>query len=349
MPDTPWLSILVPVYNPGRFLAPCLGSILAQCDGGVEVVLLDDASSDGSAAVLQQAAANHPAAVRLLRHARNQGENAARNHLLDAARGDYLWFVDADDLLADGAVAALAGIVRRERPDVVLCDYRVQLEPGADWRMRLRARGRTTVFRGPARSLQTDRSALLGGLLATSRMHAWSKVVRRALWQGLRYPATDSMAGVGLMPRLMVRAARWWYEPAPWVLYRRGHESMLQRLPRLRKSDDRLLALAGAAATLAAAGPWSADTHWRWSHYVAGHFVAACATAARSQQGLDDARLCAYRQVFDAETALPAAALLAACLRRGAWWRAARLQAWLRRADAAARREAARPPQRQRA
>lgn len=177
----PWLSVIVPVYNAEAYLETCLASVLDQADEGVELLALDDASTDGSWSRLQTLARRWPGRLRVLRHAHNQGQSAARNTLIDAARGDYLWCVDADDRLLPGAVPRLAAIVRQHRPDMVLCDFQVWRERPR-LKHRLRGERHRRSFDGPAGQLVHDRCALLAGLLARGQLHAWSKIARRALW-----------------------------------------------------------------------------------------------------------------------------------------------------------------------
>jgi GT2 family glycosyltransferase len=94
------LSVVVPAYNYARFLDAALSSVAAQGVDGLEVIVIDDGSSDDTAAVV----ARH-ARVRYV-HQNNAGLSAARNHGLRLAQGELLTFLDADDLLAPGSLAA---------------------------------------------------------------------------------------------------------------------------------------------------------------------------------------------------------------------------------------------------
>ncbi|HYB43406.1 MAG TPA: glycosyltransferase family 2 protein, partial [Candidatus Methylomirabilis sp.] len=109
--DQPALSVIVPVYNDEEGLRQCLGALLASRPAGAEIIVVDDASTDASAAV----AARLP--VRLVRLPTNSGPAAARNTGARCARGDMLLFVDSDVVLAPGALARAATLLRR-RPDV---------------------------------------------------------------------------------------------------------------------------------------------------------------------------------------------------------------------------------------
>ena len=101
MSDHPKISIISTVYNTGPYLRPAVESILAQTFTDFELLLVDDASHDGSAAVCD-ALAQEDARIRVF-HQPNGGPAHARNTGLDNARGDYIGFVDSDDLIAPDA------------------------------------------------------------------------------------------------------------------------------------------------------------------------------------------------------------------------------------------------------
>ena len=96
----PALSIIVPVYNGTPFIGSCLGSILEGADADIEVVVIDDGSTDDTARICQELARNEPR-LQLLSQA-NTGVSVSRNRGIELARGDYVMFVDGDDMLAPG-------------------------------------------------------------------------------------------------------------------------------------------------------------------------------------------------------------------------------------------------------
>ncbi|HEU4703716.1 MAG TPA: glycosyltransferase [Conexibacter sp.] len=113
----PLVSVVVPARDAERFLAEALASALAQ-PVALEVLVCDDGSRDGTAAVAASFAAAD-SRVRVLWHRRSRGVVAARNALVAAARGRYVAFLDADDVLLPGALAAQVDVLER-RADVVL-------------------------------------------------------------------------------------------------------------------------------------------------------------------------------------------------------------------------------------
>lgn len=105
------LSLLIPAYNAERFLPRCLDSICGQDTAGVEIVIVDDGSTDGTLAMARQYSGMH-ANIRVCSKP-NEGVGATRNRLLQEAKGKYIWFVDADDYIHEGCLpqicTALAG------------------------------------------------------------------------------------------------------------------------------------------------------------------------------------------------------------------------------------------------
>ena len=99
MDSTPFVSVVMPVFNAGRFLGEALDSVLAQTYPDFELVIVDDASNDGSYELLQAYAARDPR-VRVFRQPSNQGIVAARNRAFREARSDSRYFaiLDADDV-----------------------------------------------------------------------------------------------------------------------------------------------------------------------------------------------------------------------------------------------------------
>ena len=181
MSCSPWLSILIPVYKAQAYVQACVQSVLAQCGEGVEILALDDCSPDKSLAILQEMAQRWPA-LRVERNSLNLGPGGTRNALLDAAQGDYVWFLDADDLMLPGALAALRQVVVQYQPELVLCDYVVLTKAGPTQACKRTFFGRSDV-------LSHDRRDLVCGVLDGGETHVWSKIARRQVWaRGVRFP-----------------------------------------------------------------------------------------------------------------------------------------------------------------
>lgn len=115
------ISIIIPVYQVSAYIERCLQSVIRQTYNRFECILVDDASTDDSMARCERliAAYEGPIRFRILRHDHNRGPSAARNTGIVAATGDYLLFIDSDDMVSDDCVEKLMAPILRD-PSVEL-------------------------------------------------------------------------------------------------------------------------------------------------------------------------------------------------------------------------------------
>lgn len=116
--EYPLISVVVPVYNAGEFLTECVQSILEQDYPSIEIVLVNDGSTDGSKEVCDQFAAEHSKCKVV--HQANQGVSKARANGVKAATGTYISFVDADDTLPATALSHLYSGISSEQTQLVI-------------------------------------------------------------------------------------------------------------------------------------------------------------------------------------------------------------------------------------
>ncbi|MDR1146516.1 MAG: glycosyltransferase, partial [Verrucomicrobiales bacterium] len=124
----PKVSVVVPVYNAEKFLPRALDSIAAQTLANIEIICVDDGSTDGSAAILRHYA-DRDRRFKIITQA-NQGAGFARNAGLDAAAGESVIFLDSDDYYAPELLEKLAARLAASGAEVCCCDY-VNVRDGA--------------------------------------------------------------------------------------------------------------------------------------------------------------------------------------------------------------------------
>ena len=151
------LSILIPAYNSERWLPRCLISILSQIKDEVEVIIVDDGSTDRTLQCAREFAEKWSCIEVFTK--KNKGVGAARNFLLDKARGEFIWFVDSDDYIVEGCLSLLLKELS-ETLDLLSVSYNeVNLNP----------------FEGTG--LEFIKKRLINGYL-------WSKIIRRKIING---------------------------------------------------------------------------------------------------------------------------------------------------------------------
>lgn len=118
--NQPLVSVIIPNYNYGRFLGAAIDGVLAQTYPNVEIIVVDDGSTDDSPAVLETYAGK----VKVLKQ-KNQGVGAARNAGVKASNGEFVAFLDADDVWLDEKIAAQASeLIDGEQFGMVTCGVR---------------------------------------------------------------------------------------------------------------------------------------------------------------------------------------------------------------------------------
>lgn len=115
-------SVIIPAFNVQGYLRQCVQSVLDQGVAETEIILVDDCSTDATAALCDELAAQH-ASVNVLRPSQNVGLGEARNLGIDGATGDYLVFLDGDDYLAPGALLRISQRLELQPVDVVIFNY----------------------------------------------------------------------------------------------------------------------------------------------------------------------------------------------------------------------------------
>lgn len=116
------VSVIIPIYNAENYLKKCIESVLHQTLQGVEIILVDDGSTDGSGAICDQYSVFQN--IKVL-HQENKGLSAARNTGLDAATGDYVAFLDSDDYVDPEMYNEMYLTAKKENVDIVYCNYAV--------------------------------------------------------------------------------------------------------------------------------------------------------------------------------------------------------------------------------
>ena len=118
----PKVSIIVPIYNAEKYMEKCINSILNQTLNDIEVILVNDGSSDNSATIADNYAKND-LRVRVI-HQRNSGPSVARNNGIKLATGKYVGFVDSDDYIENTMYEKLFNIANDNQVQLAMCNYR---------------------------------------------------------------------------------------------------------------------------------------------------------------------------------------------------------------------------------
>lgn len=175
---SPLVSVIVPVYNVEQFLVKCIDSILCQTYRNLEIILIDDGSTDSCPEICNEYAGKD---LRIfVIHKSNEGQAIARNIGLDNCNGEYICFVDSDDWLENTAIEYMVAIAQRERADLVIAERR-----------HVRADGESSftpyqLLEGESILRLTDVQAI--NLFAEKNWAPWARLYRKSLYKDIRFP-----------------------------------------------------------------------------------------------------------------------------------------------------------------
>ncbi len=176
------VSIIMTVYNREKYVRRGLDSIVAQKNVNIELIIVDDGSTDGSPAILDDYARRYDF-IRVI-HKSNGGLCSARNVGLDNAIGDYIFFIDDDDFLSENAIHDLLEISLNNDADLVIGNY-ARFNDGCEY---------DGVFEIPPKycnKLLTKREACELFLFSENShvlVASWGKLYKKKVWEGVRFP-----------------------------------------------------------------------------------------------------------------------------------------------------------------
>lgn len=240
----PLVSIIVPVWNTARFLPECLDSLLGQTLQDIEIICVDDASTDGSLLLLQQYAARDQR-VRPFSLSKCRCPGGARNYGITMARADFIGFVDSDDLISLDYFANLYQGMIAHTADIVFTSYTVFDEStrefafggdGTAWqRLRHRlvhnVRGLNKAF-SPGWDQNRDFSDLRVELSIFPTV--LNKLYRSSLLDKVKFPEGILYEDILFTPQVLHHAQRVYSCPGGEYYYRRNSGSITRR----KKSGD---------------------------------------------------------------------------------------------------------------
>ena len=198
------LSVIIPVYNVEKYLGECVDSLLNQTLKDMEIILVDDGSTDRSGKIADEYAAGHPDKIRCL-HVDNGGQGRARNFALPLAKGEYLGFVDSDDRVLPGMYEKLIAASEKTGAGIAACDFLERYADGSENRVPGAFQDHPLSFAGSC----------------------CNKVFRASLVSDLRFPEGLWYEDFYYSAMALIRADKTEYLREPLYIYRRGQPSTM--------------------------------------------------------------------------------------------------------------------------
>lgn len=194
------ISVIIPVYNVAGFLDRCLETIVSQSAKNLEIILVDDGSTDGSGDLCDKWM-DADSRIQVL-HTSNSGAAAARNAGLNIAMGEYIMFVDADDYLAEGIVEKLYAALNECDASCCMCGYIPVDEQGHTGNpVSVNCMAETT-------GMQALKDRYLHQKIAYNVVNPWGKLFKAEMWKDIRFTEGLYYEDMDIMPYLYHRCDR---------------------------------------------------------------------------------------------------------------------------------------------
>ncbi|WP_201553735.1 glycosyltransferase family 2 protein [Psychrobacter immobilis] len=225
------IGILIPVYNVADYVEECIESILTQIDTRASILIMNDASTDNSAAIIKRFE-NYPQ-VQIFDAPYNRGLSDTRNALFDMGQTEYIWFIDSDDVMYEGAYKAVMSQIEKLNSDVLCADY-------------VSLRGKKEVnkkgFIGTSNKNYINKSnSFLDNIIENNSNHVWNKVFRRQIIQDIRFKEGLNFEDILYMTDISLKSFQYSYLKQPVIKYREREGSILKNIDK-KYVDDYLYA-----------------------------------------------------------------------------------------------------------
>ncbi|MBR2550256.1 MAG: glycosyltransferase family 2 protein [Clostridiales bacterium] len=176
----PLVSVIVPVYNVYPYLHEAIDSVINQTYTNLEIILINDGSTDGSGEICDEYA-ERDSRIRVI-HQDNKGLSAARNIGLENMTGEVLAFLDPDDAFQYSFIEKTLAALQNEDADMVLCKYDIQYTTA---HMKTTSSKKTQPLIAPGVYKRNDVLSSLVNLIIN--VSVWNKLYRRELWNSIRF------------------------------------------------------------------------------------------------------------------------------------------------------------------
>lgn len=313
---SPAATIAIATYNAAAYIEAAIASACAQSLAEIEIIVVDDASSDATCDIVARLAAGD-VRIRLDRLSANQGPAGARNRAIELARGAWFAVLDADDAIAPGRIETLIRVAQAQAADIVADDMVVF---DSDFDGDRVDTARFFLTQSPPDWIALDTYLKASGMFSAKPDFGYLKPIIRleALRAaGLRYnPALRIAEDDDLIVRLLLAGLRYWLQPDPLYGYRRHGASTSFRL-----SVANAATIVGASAHLCAdfAGhPLAALLARRHVGFVVAHDFARVIAALKAAHFAQAARIALTNPAVLPLLRMPIGALVQRMTGRGA-------------------------------
>lgn len=229
--SVPLISVLVPVYNVEKYLEECIESIIKQKYKNLEIILVDDGSTDSSGATCDRYA-EKDSRIKVI-HQKNQGLATVRNVSIAAATGKYVGFVDSDDFISPDMYSDMVSIAEENNADIVMCNLGYVDQHGNE----------IPNYRS---AQPIDNNEMTGRQFVTDLCNQYNstyvvtvdKLYRRNLFEGIRYPDGRINEDEAVIHRIAHKCNKIVFTSKAYYFYRQQPQSIMNKTFSVKRFDS---------------------------------------------------------------------------------------------------------------
>lgn len=208
------VSIIIPVYNVGKYIHQCIDSVINQTYRHLEILIVDDGSTDLSGRICDEYAERDDRIT--VYHTENHGLAAARNYAIDRAHGEYIAFLDSDDWIESHAIGRFLDAASYMDADIVACRFYQEFT------------NTTAQSPGPKGEFIAEGEEILRSVVLEHRISedVWNKFYKTRLFDAIRYPKGRVFEDYATTYKLLQASSRLAYIPDCLIHYRNRENSL---------------------------------------------------------------------------------------------------------------------------
>lgn len=210
------VSVIVPIYNVELYLRRCVNSLLNQSYKNIEIILVDDGSTDNCAKICDEYSAKDERIA--VYHKRNGGLSDARNFGIERCKGDYITFVDSDDYVAENYIELLLENIQAQDADISICGSQYVFDES-----HIQEEVKESQL-----YVYTAYEAIIESLNNRIKQRAWGKLYKRYLFDSIRFPIRKLYEDLAVVYDLLLLSHKVVFSDAPAYYYLIRSGSIMQ-------------------------------------------------------------------------------------------------------------------------
>lgn len=216
-----FISIVVPAYGVVEYIEELIKSVIKQWDEDIELIIVNDGATDGLKTLLEEYKQKVKSDNFIVLNKKNGGLSSSRNEGAKIARGEYIIFLDGDDLLSKNSLKIVKYCLYENRPDCMIVDFNYYWDDGGMY-----SDCKYSLI--PSRKIFFDKNLMLEALYYRSQVYMWRHIFKREIILSHPQPIGQNYEDISTTPIYIHKSQSFYYLPLSLILYRQRDGSIIK-------------------------------------------------------------------------------------------------------------------------